>query len=109
MVCPAFHPITCPRRRTSSFDACAPRNRTRDSAAITMETIWRFLTRASPRCEGRLALGLIRAYQRQELIARLLVVAERSQPRARHRLPMLLLHASHLHAQVPRFNDHPHA
>src|SRR6516162_8003182 len=118
MVCPAFHPITCPRRRTSSLDACAPKNRRRDSAAITSS--WRILTRAWPRCQWafrrsaccrdqRNALGFVGAHQRQELVARLLVVPERSQHRAGHRLPVLFLHSAHLHAQVPRLNDHSHA
>src|SRR6266849_3860984 len=51
-------------------------------------------------------LLLVLPHQGQKLIARLLVFPERSQHRAGHRLPMLLLHPAHLHAQVPRLNDH---
>src|ERR1700676_5459448 len=52
-------------------------------------------------------LAALRSHQRQELVAGLLVVPERAEHRARHGLPVLLFHAAHLHAQVPRLDDHP--
>lgn len=49
------------------------------------------------------------ADERQELIARLLVMAESSEHRAGNGLPALFLDATHLHAQMTSFHNHTHA
>ena len=48
------------------------------------------------------------AHERQKLVTRLLVVPERTQHGAGNGLPVLLLHAAHLHAKVPGLDNDPH-
>src|SRR5256885_13521832 len=46
-----------------------------------------------------------RTNERQKFFARLLVVPERAEHRARYGLAVLLFHAAHLHAKMARFDD----
>jgi hypothetical protein len=55
------------------------------------------------------SLGIFRAHERKELVARLLVVAEAAEHGAGHSLPMLFFDAAHLHAEVAGFDDHANA
>src|SRR5258708_13192614 len=57
----------------------------------------------------RRELGPSVSDQRQEFVARLLVVPERAEHGARDRLAVLLLYPAHLHAKMARFNDYAYA
>src|SRR5258708_39731341 len=53
-----------------------------------------------------LPLALRGADEREELIARLLVVTKRAEHGASNGLPVLLFNAAHLHAEMAGFDDH---
>src|SRR5258708_12882315 len=57
----------------------------------------------------RRELGPSVSDQRQEFVARLLVVPERAEHGARDCLAVLLLYAAHLHAKMACFNDYAYA
>src|SRR5258708_2300133 len=51
-------------------------------------------------------LALSRADQREKLVARLLIVTESAEHSAGHCRTVLLLHAAHLHTEMPGFDNH---
>src|SRR4029077_1510381 len=63
--------------------------------------------RSMPARRIRLLFGAL--HQREELVARLFVVAKRAEHRARYRKRILFFDSAHHHAEVPCLDNHSHS
>src|ERR1700676_2945018 len=102
-----FAPALLTANPRTLADVVVAMSETNPLAQTVRAPIWCGLREYGARRKEKLVS--LRAYQRKKLIACLFIVPERPQHRAGHCLPVLLFHSAHLHAQMPRLDDHAHA